>query len=96
MIIYFRTYAKEIGCENVAELGDLAVWNYIQEYQSRITIWERQNDKTKAWAHNHIENGWTDSTLPTPNCPLQERSWKGGTWRGIAGHITSDHEVKKV
>jgi hypothetical protein len=28
-IVYFRDRAKELGCKNVEELGDLAVWEYI-------------------------------------------------------------------
>jgi len=37
-MIYFRSYAKEIGCENVDELGDLAVLNYILVYQGKQPI----------------------------------------------------------
>lgn len=36
--VFFRTYAKEIGCKNVNELGDLAVWNYILVYQGKDPI----------------------------------------------------------
>ena len=32
MNIYFRTYAREIGCDTDA-LGDMAVWEYIIDYQ---------------------------------------------------------------
>lgn len=45
---YFRTYAKELGCENVDELGDLAVWNYIRATQGKepltlplVVVYER-------------------------------------------------------
>lgn len=27
--LYFRKVAKDLGCENVADLGDFAVWQYI-------------------------------------------------------------------
>jgi len=37
-MIYFRTYAKEHGCENVDKLGDLAVWNWILVYQGKEPI----------------------------------------------------------
>lgn len=30
---YFRNVARELGCPNVDELGDLAVWQYIMEHQ---------------------------------------------------------------
>jgi len=33
-MIYFRTYAKELGCP-VDELGDLAVWNFILRHQDK-------------------------------------------------------------
>lgn len=89
MIVYFRTYAKEHGCENVDELGDLAVWNWIREYQI-ITIWECE-DK-----HNHISNGYdANITSPTPKYPSQEKAWKKGEWNGIEGHITCYHKVKR-
>ena len=32
LVIYFRTYARSIGC-NVDSLGDLAVWTYIIQYK---------------------------------------------------------------
>jgi len=35
---YFRDYAKSIGCKNVDDIGDLAVWNYILKYQGKEEI----------------------------------------------------------
>ena len=32
---YFRDQAKILGCKNVNELGDLAVWNYILAAQGK-------------------------------------------------------------
>ena len=32
--IYFRTYARERGCD-VDNLGDLAVWNFILRHQGK-------------------------------------------------------------
>lgn len=95
MIVYFRTYAKEIGCENVKELSDLAVWNYIRDYQ-RITIWERQ-EKSGAWVHNHISRGYdADVTAPIPTCNTQEKSWSGTTWRGLEGKLDCYNVVSAV
>ena len=33
--LYFRDKAKILGCENVEELGDLAVWEYIIKHQEK-------------------------------------------------------------
>lgn len=35
---YFRDAATLLGCENVEELGDLAVWNYILVAQGKPPI----------------------------------------------------------
>ena len=32
--VYFKDCAIELGCTNVEELGDLAVWEYIIAHQS--------------------------------------------------------------
>ena len=32
---YFRDKATLLGCKNVKELGDLAVWNYILKAQGK-------------------------------------------------------------
>lgn len=105
-MIYFKTYAKEHGCENVDELGDLAIWNWIREYQI-ITVWE--SVQAGAWPangcgpqaadvlkHNHISNGYdANATEPTPSCELQQKAWKGGKWRGSEAHITCYNVVKR-
>ena len=41
-MIYFRTQAKELGCKNVNELGDLAVWTFIMYHQ--ISVIQKQID----------------------------------------------------
>ena len=33
--VYFRDLATELGCKNVKELGDLAVWEYIKANRSK-------------------------------------------------------------
>lgn len=35
---YFRDKAKILGCKNVDEIGDLAVWNYILKAQGKDEI----------------------------------------------------------
>jgi hypothetical protein len=88
-MIYFRTWAKEQGCENVGELGDLAVWNWIREHQI-ITIWECEGK------HNHISNGYdANVTSPLPRNSDQEKAWKKGKWNSIEAHITCYHKVKR-
>lgn len=90
-LVYFRTFAKEHGCENVKELGDLAVWNWIREYE-KITVWECLRDKI--WEHNHISNGYdANVTEPTPMCELQKKSWRGATWKGTEARLNCYHEV---
>ena len=94
-MVYFRTYAKEIGCKNVDKLGDLAVWNWIREYEI-ITVWECKDAKTKAWKHNHIEQGYdANVTSPNPRNPLQEKAWKGSKWHSVESHITCYNVVKR-
>lgn len=93
-MIYFKTYAREHGCPEEVFASDLAVWNWIREYQI-LTSWERKLDKSEVWEFNHISNGYdANATMPTANCDLQEKAWKGGKWRGIEGHITCYHVVK--
>ena len=36
-MIYFRTYARQLGCD-VDNLGDKAVWNFILRYQGRSEL----------------------------------------------------------
>ena len=38
-IIPFRDTAKELGCENVDEMCDLDVWNYILNAQGKQPIY---------------------------------------------------------
>ena len=33
--VYFRDLATELGCTNVKELGDLAVWKYINANKNK-------------------------------------------------------------
>jgi len=37
MIIYFKAYAKEHGCDCL-DKGDLAIWNWILVYQGKDPI----------------------------------------------------------
>ncbi len=35
---YFRDQAELLGCKNVKELGDLAIWNFILKAQGKPPI----------------------------------------------------------
>ena len=60
-----------------------------------VTIWERQNNNTKQWEHNHISEGFSeDEVEPEAESPLQKSSWKGATWRKTKG-ILEDGVVRE-
>lgn len=47
-----------------------------------ITSWERYNAKKKTWEHNHISDDFQENeVVPIPRSEIQEKSWKGATWR---------------
>jgi len=92
-LIYFKTYARENGCPEEVFGSDLAIWKWIQAYQ-KITVWERLQDKTKVWEHNHISRGYdANATEPTPRTDLQKKAWGGGTWKGTEARMNCYHEV---
>jgi hypothetical protein len=92
-MIYFKTYARENGCPESVFKSDLAVWNWIREFQI-VTIWECK--EKEVWKHNHIEKGYdANATIPNSKFPNQVKAWKGNTWRNIEGHITCYHVVKE-
>lgn len=97
-LVYFKTYARENGCpESILNSGsDLAIWNWIRDYQ-RITIWQRQEEKSKEWKHNHISKGYdANVSFPVPSCAFQEKAWGGAAWRGIEGKISCYHVVTEI
>lgn len=61
-----------------------------------ITIWERLNEKTAVWHHNHIADGFDAAqTAPTPASALQRRSWAKGRWRKREARLV-DGEVVSI
>jgi hypothetical protein len=47
-----------------------------------ITVWERYNQNSKRWEHNHISDGYDENEeMPVPKSSAQKRSWAGGEWR---------------
>ncbi len=60
----------------------------------KVTIWERLNDKSGRWEHNHMVDGHShDNEAPTASNALQKRSWSGATWRATAAHIDDNNVV---
>jgi len=53
-----------------------------------ITVWERYDENSKQWKHNHISNGYSaDITYPVSNSKTQKKSWAGGKWRGLKARL---------
>jgi len=57
----------------------------------RVTVWERLDEKTGRYKHNHIEDGWSENAAPTPVSDEQKKSWKNADWRRI--HAFLEHNV---
>ncbi len=50
------------------------------------TIWERYNDDTERYYHNHTESGWVDGDKPAAKDPRfinQAKDWAKSDWRKI-------------
>ena len=58
-----------------------------------ITIWERLDNNTEIWEHNHIADGYDVSLLKPIGTPDQNKLWKGGTWRSVKALLTDTFEV---
>ena len=88
-MIYFKTYARENGCPEELFGSDLAIWNWIREYQV-ITVWESLIDEENdIWDHNHISKGYDASvTIPPHRTVLQQKAWKGKKWRGTKASLS--------
>jgi len=53
----------------------------------KVTVWYKYNNKRKEWEHNHIEDGWTFGSLPTPQHENQVKAWKAGKWKRAWGFL---------
>ena len=58
-----------------------------------ITIWQRFDNNTKLWEHNHISDGYDEKQIVPVGTPEQNKLWKGGTWRKFEGTLTNTFEV---
>lgn len=59
-----------------------------------VTIWERYNENTERWEHNHIANGYSaKDTEPTSSNTLQKKSWGTAKWRSSAATIDEHYVV---
>ena len=53
-----------------------------------ITVWQRYNENSKDWEHNHISDGYDENEeQPTPNGAVQQKSWPNGKWRKFKAHL---------
>jgi len=59
----------------------------------QITVWERYSDSHKAWEHNHIENGHTESDSPKSHTKDQARGWKGAKWKATHAHLDDNNVI---
>ncbi len=59
-----------------------------------VTIWERYNENSARWEHNHITNGYSPKdTEPKPSNTLQKKSWATAKWRSSAATIDENYVV---
>lgn len=59
-----------------------------------ITIWERLQEKSKSWKHNHISDGYdADILSPIPISVLQKKSWNKSQWLSKKGMINGQRVV---
>lgn len=61
-----------------------------------ITIWDRWNQQEGKWESNHIEDGWTNASVPTPKTKEHEKAWKGGKWWKTEGYLVGKTEPRRV
>lgn len=62
-----------------------------------ITIWERLQEKSKSWEHNHISDGYdVDITAPIPISVLQKKSWNRSQWLSKKGVINNQGVVSET
>lgn len=59
----------------------------------KITSWEWWYPKKKIWKHHHIEDGWSESEMPTPFFANQARAWKNTKFRKEHMYLSSDNVV---
>lgn len=59
-----------------------------------ITVWERYNQNSKKWEHNHISDGYSESEeKPKPKGSVQKKSWAGGEWRKYKAHLEGNSVI---
>ncbi len=60
-----------------------------------ITVWERQNEHSGEWEHNHISDGYEENQVqPTPNGSVQKKSWPNGKWRKFKARLVNNTVVR--
>lgn len=62
----------------------------------KITVWYKQNSKTKEYEYNHFENGWKANQIPNAKPqPIKpefkaQNDWKNYTWLPKFGHLVNN------
>lgn len=61
---------------------------------NRITIWQRLNEETRKWGHNHIEDGHVVELQGNPTGDkYQTKAWDKGTWRWAHAYLENGRVV---
>ena len=65
--------------------------------KTKVTIWETHFPKTQDFRFNHIEDGWSSETTPTPRSAWQAKVWKNRKWRKKYAYLNlEDGKVNEV
>lgn len=55
----------------------------------QITVWQRFNEESKQFDHNHIEDGYIESLFPNSKLDIDgksfsaQKNWKNSKWKRI-------------
>jgi hypothetical protein len=60
-----------------------------------ITVWEKWNKVSKAWVHNHIEDGYSPFDRPTATDTDQVAAWRDARWRKTWAELIDGKVVRK-
>lgn len=57
-----------------------------------ITVWERFNQESQQWEHNHIEDGHIEGEKPV-GTESQTKGWSKGTWTREHKHLDNNKVI---
>lgn len=61
-----------------------------------VTIWERLDEKSGEYKHNHIEDGWSIYDNPESKSKEQKMFWKKATWKRTYGFINGNKIIREA